>query len=192
MPVTRDDATEDTATSGDDSWIGRRVAQLRRERGWTLAGLADKVGLSSTQLSRIESGARQSSVGTLIEIARAFGISLSELVEEVHASPFHLVRSGERRPRETVNGTLATLSGRYPGLQAVHLHIPAGSGAPAARHRGEEWLYVLTGSVEITIDGTVLTLDAGDAVHFQAHTSHSVRNTGGDPAEMLLLSTPGR
>ncbi|MEU6562722.1 helix-turn-helix domain-containing protein [Nocardia nova] len=173
---------------GDVGWIGRRVGQLRRERGWTLATLGGKVDLSSTQLSRIESGVRQPSVGTLIEIARAFGITLSELVAEDHAPQFHLVRVGQRASHETASGVLAPLSGDYPALNAVHLTIPATAEAPEARHRGEEWLYVLTGSVEIVIGTTTTILAPGDAVHFPSGTPHSVRNVGPAPAETLLVS----
>ena len=178
-------------TADDHRWIGRRIAQLRRERGWTLAALADRVGLSSTQLSRIESGTRQSSVGTLIEIARAFGVSLSELVADEQPPPFHLVRATERQPRDTANGTLVPLSGRYRGLEAVHLTIPASTRAPQeARHSGEEWLYVLVGTLEIAIGTTTLDLTSGDAVHFPSQSPHGVRNIGTRPAEILLLSTP--
>jgi len=176
-------------TEDDHSWIGRRIAELRRARGWTLSVLGSKVGLSSTQLSRIESSTRQPSVGTLIEIAQVFGVSLSELVADEQPSPFHLVRQAERKPRETANGTLALLSGTYPGLQAVHLTIPASAEAPQARHPGEEWLYVITGRIEVVIDTTTRTLEPGDAVHFPSRSPHSVRNIGDQSAEALLIST---
>ena len=173
----------------DEGWIGRRIGHLRRERGWTLAVLGQKVDLSSTQLSRIESGARQSSVGTLIEVARAFGVTLSELVADEPTSAFHLVRGGERTPRESANGVLTPLSGNYPGLEAIHLTVPASTAAPSAQHSGEEWLYILCGPVEVTIGSEVLVLQPGDAVHFPSHTPHSVRNVGKAPAEVLLVST---
>ncbi len=172
----------------DVSWIGRRIAQLRSERGWTLATLGGKVDLSTTQLSRIESGARHPSVGTLIEIARAFGVTLSELVAEDRAAPFHLARAGERTSHETANGRLTPLSGDYPGINAVHLTIPVASEAPQARHAGEEWLYVLTGSIDIVIADTTTSLERGDAVHFPSRTPHSVRNVGAEPAEALIVS----
>lgn len=173
----------------DESWIGRRIAQLRRERGWTLATLGGKIGLSSTQLSRIESGGRQSSVGTLIQLARTFGISLSELVADEPDAAFHLARAADRTSRETANGAITPLSGSYPGLDAVHLTLPVSAAGPSAQHQGEEWLYVLSGTVEITFGADTLTLEAGDALHFRSHSPHSVRNSGNTSAEALLIST---
>lgn len=172
----------------DDSWIGRRVGEYRRDRNWTLATLAEKVGLSTTQLSRIESGTRQPSVGTLIQIAHAFGVSLSRLVDEQYTAPYHLSRAGERVARAGAKG-LTLLSGDFPGLQAVHLTVPTSSDAPDARHSGEEWVYVLTGTVEIRIGTDAITLATGDAIHFPSHTTHRVHNPGDVPAEILLVAT---
>lgn len=172
----------------DDSWIGRRVAEHRRARNWTLATLAEQVGLSTTQLSRIESGSRQPSVGTLIEIAHAFGVTLSELVDEQRTAPYHLTRASERVERSSASGTLASLSGAFPGLQAVHLTLPATSTAPEARHGGEEWLYVLAGTVEVEIGPNSATLGPGDAIHFPARATHRIGNPADAPAEVLLVS----
>ncbi len=176
----------------DDNWIGRRIARLRHERGWTLAVVGHKVGLSTTQLSRIESGGRQSSVGTLIELARVFGVTLSELVAEEPTRSFHLVRAGEHAPHESANGTMTTLSGNYPGIDAILLTIPPSSDAPIAHHSGEEWLYVLDGSIEVTIGNETVHLESGDALHFPSLNAHSVRGLGDGPTHALLVSTESR
>ena len=176
----------------DDNWIGRRIARLRREHGMTLAVLGHRVGLSATQLSRIESGARRTSVGTLIELARVFEVTLSELVAEEPTHAFHLVRADEHAPRQSVDGDMTPLSGNYPGIDAVLLTIPPASQAPTAKHSGEEWLYILGGPVEVTIGTDQLTLDTGDALHFPSLTAHSVRALGDEPARVLLVSTSSR
>ncbi|WP_052070249.1 helix-turn-helix domain-containing protein [Rhodococcoides fascians] len=176
----------------DENWIGRRIASLRRERGWTLAALGERVGLSATQLSRIESGSRQSSVGTLIELARVFQVTLSELVAEEPTFSFHLVRAGEQRRHGSANGAMTPLSGNYPGIDAVLLTIPPASDAPVAHHAGEEWLYVLDGSVEVTIGNEGVRLETGDALHFPSLNAHSVRALGDEPARALLVSTTSR
>lgn len=173
----------------DENWIGRKIARLRRERGWTLAVVSQRVGLSTTQLSRIESGGRQSSVGTLIELARVFDVTLSELVAEEPTHSFHLVRAGEHASRESANGALTLLSGNYPGIDAVLLTIPPSSKAPIARHSGEEWLYILEGSAEVTIGSEQVLLESGDALHFPSSNAHSVRGLGSAPTRAILVST---
>ncbi|MDI9893328.1 XRE family transcriptional regulator [Rhodococcus sp. IEGM 1381] len=173
----------------DENWIGRRIASLRRERGWTLAVVGQRVGLSTTQLSRIESGGRQSSVGTLIELARVFEMSLSELVAQEPAQTFHLVRAGDHAPYDSANGAMTPLSGHYPGISAVLLTIQPSSDAPTAHHSGEEWLYILHGSVEVSIGNERVHLESGDALHFPSAHAHSVRGLGDGPTRALLVST---
>ncbi|MDJ0362275.1 XRE family transcriptional regulator [Rhodococcus sp. H29-C3] len=177
-----------SAHPSDENWIGRRIASLRRERGWTLAVVGQRVGLSTTQLSRIESGGRQSSVGTLIELARVFEVTLSELVAEEPTYSFHLVRAGECAPHESANGAMTPLSGNYPGIDAVLLTIPPSSDAPIAHHSGEEWLYILHGSVEVTIGNEQVLLESGDALHFPSLNAHSVRGLGNTSTRALLVS----
>lgn len=173
----------------DDTWIGRRVGEYRRDRNWTLAALAEKVGLSTTQLSRIESGTRQPSVGTLIEIAHAFGVSLSRLVDEQYTATYQLVRIADRVAVPSANGILTSLGGDFPALQPVHLSIPPAAEAPDAHHGGEEWLYVLSGAVDVRIGGDTVSVAEGDAIHFLSGTTHRVHNPGGAPAEVLIVST---
>ncbi len=180
----------------DDRWIGRRVRALRLARGWTLRGLSDNVGLSGTQLSRIESGTRQASVGTLIELSRIFGISLSELVADTTPAAVHVITRDRRTVHQTASGDVAVLSGELPDLHSMHLTISPHRSSPAANHDGEEWMYVLSGEVDLVTgdgeddaDSRTYTLTPGDAVHFRARTTHRVDNRGDTPCEVLLVGT---
>lgn len=62
--------------------IGERIASLRRDRGWTQEGLAERVERNASFLARIESGKRRASLDTLILIAEALEVPLSALVAE--------------------------------------------------------------------------------------------------------------
>ncbi len=177
----------------DERWIGRRVRTLRQARGATLRALAQETGLSATQLSRIESGSRQASVGTLIELSRIFGITLSELVADTTPAAVHVISRDRRTVHHTASGDIAVLSGDLPDLHSMHLTISPHCSSPTAHHDGEEWMYVLSGTVELIIgadgDEQTTTLGPGDAAHFQARTTHRVRNDGNANTEILLVGT---
>ena len=128
----------------------------------------------------------------MIELARVFQVTLSELVAEEPNRAFHLVRVREQRPHESANGAMTPLSGNYPGIDAVLLTIRPASDAPVAHHAGEEWLYILGGSVEVTIGNDTVRLHTGDALHFPSLNTHSVRALGDEPARALLVSTTSR
>lgn len=60
--------------------LGERVRTLRKERDWSLETLAEKAGLHVTYLSGIENGRRNPTLNVLSDLARAFDISLSDLL----------------------------------------------------------------------------------------------------------------
>ncbi|KAA6459597.1 helix-turn-helix transcriptional regulator [Acidobacteria bacterium AB60] len=61
--------------------IGRRIRYFRTERGISQAMLADRIGLTRTNLSRIENGKAEPGIRTLVQIARALGLKVAQLVE---------------------------------------------------------------------------------------------------------------
>jgi len=63
--------------------IGARLRQLRREQGLTTQQLANRVGVTQSQISQVETGRSAASVVTLYKIAQAFEMSLSEMLEGV-------------------------------------------------------------------------------------------------------------
>jgi DNA-binding NtrC family response regulator len=63
--------------------IGARLRQLRREQGLTTQQLANRVGVTQSQISQVETGRSAASVVTLYKIAQAFEMSLAEMLEGV-------------------------------------------------------------------------------------------------------------
>lgn len=59
-----------------------RVKELREARGWTQAQLAEAAGVAQSLISDLEAGKRASRYTTLMRIAKALGVSLSELTSE--------------------------------------------------------------------------------------------------------------
>ncbi|KQR97919.1 hypothetical protein ASG12_12915 [Williamsia sp. Leaf354] len=181
----------------DDHWIGRRVRALRLQRGWTVRGLAETAGLSATQLSRIESGARQASVGTLIELSRIFSITLSELVADLTPAAVHVTRVDDRVVHESASGDVAVLSGELPDLHSMHLTVGPHCSSPPADHDGEEWVYVLHGEVDLVVGGSdddsiTHALRPGDAAHFQGRSTHHLVNRTEEPCALLLVGSRDR
>ncbi len=65
-----------------DREIGERIKQLRTLKGLTQKGLADLVMISSSSIARLEKGQTMVSVFTIIEIAKALGVSVSEILSD--------------------------------------------------------------------------------------------------------------
>ncbi|MDR6168673.1 transcriptional regulator with XRE-family HTH domain [Microbacterium paludicola] len=67
--------------------IGPRLRAARQERGLTLDELAERAGMSTSTLSRLESGKRQANLELLVPLTRQLGIRIDDLVPAEHADP---------------------------------------------------------------------------------------------------------
>lgn len=172
------------------SALGERLRAAREGRGLTLDQLSAAVGVSKAHLSRMESGDRQPSVGILVEVAAALGTRVSVLLGE-DAAGAPLATFAPDTPRLAAAGLEIAPGSGFPGaraLEALRVHVPGDREAPApARHRGEEWIYVLRGVVDLEFDGVLHELRADTAAHFDATRPHRF-SAGGAGADLLLVS----
>src|SRR4051794_17333641 len=150
---------------------GPRLRALRRQRGITLADLSDGTGISVSTLSRLESGERRPTLELLLPLARAYGVTLDELVDapptgdpRVHVKP---IRRGGM--------TMLPLTRRAGGIQAYKLILPARTSRrePELKtHEGYEWLYVLDGNLRAVIGQHDLVLAPGEVAEFDTRVPH--------------------
>jgi len=175
-----------------DLRVAQRLRDLRTERSVTLASVSELTGISSAHLSRLEKGERQPSVGTLLQLARVYGTTVGDLLEEVEERPYHLVRAAEVAVTRSREGDYAVLSAPRSNILAVQVRIDAGESTLDARHTGEEWLRVTSGRLVLQLDGEKLDLDAGDVVHFDSSRTHRLIATPEVPADVLVVSAGGR
>lgn len=67
--------------------VGRRLARIRKDRGWTQEQLADKIGIAPVTLSRLETGARAMSLSSLSVIAKRLGVELGDVLDVKAPAP---------------------------------------------------------------------------------------------------------
>jgi transcriptional regulator with XRE-family HTH domain len=172
-----------------DLWVAQRLKDMRGERGITLTTLAEQTGISSAHLSRLEKGVRKPSIGALLQIARVYGVSISELVQEPDQDDFHLVRADAAMTRDGQDGRYTVLSGPRETMSVIRVELAPGKHTKSARHVGEEWLHVLSGAITLDISGVSLQLDTGDSVHFDSSKEHRLTSKDDVAATVLIAST---
>jgi transcriptional regulator with XRE-family HTH domain len=164
--------------------VGPRLKHLRTQRGVTLADLSGTTGISTSTLSRLETGQRRPSLEVLLPLAQAYRVPLNELVgaPEVGDPRVRL------KPRRVNGRTVIPLTQQPSGMQAWKILIPADQTEPAPRvHDGYEWLYVLAGRMRLVLGDQDLVLSAGEAAEFDTRLPHWFGSTGGRSAEVLSL-----
>ena len=173
--------------------FGTRLQELRLRENWTLQQLADRSGLSKAFLSRLESGDRQASIAAVLTLSRVFGVSLASLFEsEPETDPCIIVRGAEAAEHKVNGLTYVTLSkaSNLFQLQPIRVKIPRyRRGSEHFHHEGEEWIYLLSGLLTLSLGGRSYDLTPGDAAHFDSRLPHRLIARGGD-AEVLLVASP--
>jgi transcriptional regulator with XRE-family HTH domain len=170
--------------------IGQRLRQAREERGLTLNQLSELSGLSKPHLSRLESGERQPSIAAILDLVGVLGVSVSTLFgEDAVSAPLSLYPPDTAR-HDAGGLEIASCSGYLNSqvLEALRITVtPGRPAAPPTRHGGEEWLYVLSGTLELEYDGQSHRIAPGTSAHFDANRPHRM-TAAGEAAEVLLVS----
>ena len=169
--------------------VGTRLRDLRSSNDVTLAVLAERTGISVSTLSRLESGQRRPTLELLLPLARAYRVTLDELVDapetgdpRVHAKPI-----------DRGWGTVIPLTRRPGGLQAFKMVLrPRGDKRPREQqsHEGYEWMYVLDGRLRLLLGTQDLVLGPGEVVEFDTHTPHWFGCAERRTVELLTLFGP--
>ena len=163
--------------------IGFRIRELRQSRGLTLQELADVSGLSTSMLSLVERGRASPSIGSLIVIASALGVAMSDLlVNGADSEEKIVVRASEARIVETAQHVVRRLmrEDRSRGVSvAVNEYAPhTGSAEHPITHDGFEYGFVLQGELTVEVDGTKHVLRQGDLIAYSSRRKHKIWNHG--------------
>jgi len=173
--------------------IGERIRSFRLARNWTLDQLATRSALSKSYISRLEDGDRHPSIASLLSITRAMNISLGQLLTDGKSSPFVSIVRGDQIPATPGNGlSYQVHSNGFPGavMQPIRITISASrTGSELYRHEGEEWLFVLSGKLAVTLGSDSYVLNVGDSIHFDATIGHRLAAEGGKDVDAILVAS---
>lgn len=166
--------------------IGSKVRALRKQAGLSLSQLAAQSDVSAAAIHKIEMSGMVPTITTLLKVAGALDRPVAYFVEEeeVASDPTVLTLKAEHRPIYTshVGIDLAGITGSYSrfNLAGARATVAAGasSGDKALEHPGEELIYVMSGRLEVVVNGRDHILTPGDALHFRSVQPHSWRNPG--------------
>jgi transcriptional regulator with XRE-family HTH domain len=190
--------------------MGERLRAARRARGLSLRTLAERLGVSPSLISQIETGRANPSVSTLYAIAAELDVSLDELlfndrrpaetaapvrtdtsVDGIAVRALPVQRAADRHAIRLASGVnwerLTTTS--EPGIEFLHVTYEVGgaSSPPDAfqRHPGHEWGYVLSGRLQVKIGFEEYVLEPGDAISINSSIPHRLATIGDEPVRAI-------
>jgi len=180
--------------------LGQKVRSIRESRSMTGEQLAERADLAPELVAQIESGSLIPSLSPLIRIARALGVRLGTFLDDVnHVGPVvsrvgeheRVVRfSGRERPSDSdldFFSLAANKAGRHMEPFLVDIHPLSARSAQQSAHEGEEFIYVLSGEVEVNHGTDLYRLKAGDSIYYDSIVPHHVHSAGDQEARVVAV-----
>lgn len=178
--------------------IGPRIRELRQTKNLGLVELGSHTGLSPGMLSRIETGRLYPTLPTLLRIAMVFGVGLDHFFAPNRDRPLREVvrkadrirlpdRIGNAHPSYEFESLDFPVEGRRVAAFFAEFN-PVGPDTTNHHHAGQERIYVISGTLQLQFPDGEVSLQAGDAITFDATAPHSYQGLGGTPCTGIVVT----
>jgi transcriptional regulator with XRE-family HTH domain len=164
----------------DDKQLGRRLRQLRVERGLSLAEAAAAADISPSFLSHVETGKGDITFLRLRRLVRAYGIGLMDILPPTHAIP-EVIRAVERSPirshTEGISMYLLAPDAHHTMTPVLGKLEPGAAEVEFGHHEAESFIHVLQGALNIIFEGgRTIKLRRGDSVYLDSREGRKTAN----------------
>jgi len=182
------------------SQFGSRLRHARLTKGMSLRRLSELAGCTESFLSKVENEKANPSLTMLHRIVAVLEINTAALFSQRDASagPVAVMHAGERPlikidpVRRGPGIQLERLIANPAALLQANIHRVAAKGSTegSIQHDGEELGYVISGELDLTVDGVTQRIGAGDSFFFHSKLPHGYRNPGTQEAVVVWVNTP--
>ena len=172
--------------------IGGRIKHLRKQKGLTLEELASRSELSKGFLSQLERNLTSPSLVTLDNILEALGMSLSEFFKEENDDRI-VFRDADFYVDTKEEHTIKWIvpNAQKHSMEPILLELPPGGKSfEMSPTIGEEFAYVLEGTVVLLSDDKKFTVKKGETFYMKCNTFHHLENVKKKLARVLWVSNP--
>ena len=187
-------SSKDTLCRMNEQNVGNNIRKFRTQAGFTLTSIAKKADLTKSTLSKIETGQTSPPVSTLIRIARAMNVPIADFFAEGDKEPEYVLTRKGQGQIVIQNGSQFGYSYEALALGKQHKYVepflltinpddPPGQ----FHHRGQEFIYMLSGVIDFTFSGEVFRLKAGDSFFFDSSCPHGTKIVGKKAARFLCV-----
>jgi len=187
---------EPAQTTGVED-VGVRVRRIREEKGISLAELSKLTGFGEDLLSDIESNKVQPQLGTVMKLSKALDSAFGRIVSGVGDKIYSITRRGEQKTVSRSTGskgsqqlyTYKTLAPEVKGrhMEALIVQLEENPDGEMSIHDGEEFIYVLNGTVLLKIGSDTFELEPGDSVYYLSTTPHLIASKEGKTTILAVL-----
>jgi transcriptional regulator with XRE-family HTH domain len=194
---------ESNSQRGNRAKPGAVLKELRLQRGWTLAEVSERTGLPIATLSRVENGRMSLTFEKLLRLSDGLQIDFAELMSSTAkmgvvgdgGTRRAIVRAGEGKAVAIPQGNYLYVASELLNKKVIPIigEVRAKSVSEYddfLRHPGEEYIYVLEGTLEIHTEiYAPARLERGDSMYFDSGMPHAYVAVGSKPCRVLSICT---
>ncbi|WP_461537393.1 cupin domain-containing protein [Spongorhabdus nitratireducens] len=175
--------------------VGTRLKALRIKHNLSQRELAKRAGVTNSTISMIEKNNVSPSVSSLKKVLDGIPISMVDFFSMEVEETSQVIYSREDMIDVGASGITMNLVGKSFPNRAMsfleEIYEPgAGTGEELLKHDGEEAGIVLEGQIEITINGEVYRLSAGESYYFESTRPHRFHNASSESCRLISCTTP--
>jgi DNA-binding transcriptional MerR regulator/mannose-6-phosphate isomerase-like protein (cupin superfamily) len=189
----RDGQEESVAPENAEQKVAQRLRALRHHLGLSVRQAAERTGLSASYVSSVENGYTRPSVASLLKLSQAYGANILSFYGPSPEPRRRLVRAGAAEVIAMGHPGVAVAL-LTPHESAIELHFfelaPGASSGGSYRHEGDEFWYVLSGTLGVWLDDEFFRLEAGDCLSFASTDEHRFANLSPGVTMFLGANTP--
>ena len=178
--------------------VGESVRKIREKKGLSAKDIAQRTGLPSEFLMEIEKGEISPPLGAIIKLAKALEMKMGYFISGEESKAYTIVRSMDRK----VVARYDSKRGKHYGYEFESLaphkkdrHMepflvtlePAMTEEERSTHDGQEFIFVLTGRMEVRLGEKIYLLEPGDAIYYDSSVPHLVKCHGNETTKILAV-----
>ena len=176
--------------------IGEKLRRLRLQRELTQEEMADRCELSKGFISQVERDLASPSIATLTDMLECLGSNLKEFFSETEEDEKTVFSRNDMFVKENEEVLRGSITWLVPSAQKNEMEpilVELGEGGKTETflpHEGEEFGYVLTGTVTLHVGGKTHKVKTGESFCLHPSASHYISNSGKRKAQFIWVSTP--
>ncbi|MEG0864727.1 MAG: XRE family transcriptional regulator, partial [Clostridia bacterium] len=177
--------------------IAMRILDLREISDYTVEQMADALQVPVEDYRRYESGEVDMPISFLVKIGEVFHVDMTEMLtgEAPRLNVFSVTRAGKgqeiNRHDQYIYKNLA-YNFVHRKIEPLYVTVPPDVNRTLApnSHDGQEFDYILSGTMHMVIGKNDLVLHPGDSVYYDSHTPHAMQALGEEPVHFLAMVIP--
>lgn len=177
--------------------IAMRIEDLREAAEYTVERMAEMLGISAEEYRRYESGEADMSISSLVKLSEIFHVDMTELLtgQAPRLNTLSVTRAGQGRLTDChdqyVYKNLA-YNFIHRKIEPMYVTVQPEDNKQLTpnSHEGQEFDYILSGTMHIVIGKNDLVLHPGDSVYYDSRMPHAMEAAGDEPVQFLAIVIP--